>query len=301
MPTPELASSYAACVAVARHEAGNFYPSFRLLPADRRRSMCALYAFMRQTDDIADGPGTPEKKREALAAWRAALGPALEGRPEGWTGWPALADTVRRHGIPVRHLGEVIDGVEMDLRPRPFDTFEDLHAYCYRVASAVGLCCLHVWGFRSDGGRAERLAEACGLALQLTNIVRDVGEDAASGRVYLPREDMQRFGVNPADLSAPHACEPLRRLLEFEARRAYDYYDRARPLSGLVSPVGRPVLQAIVGVYRALLDEIARRGYDVLAGRVSVPAWRKAAIAARAVAGRFVRQGTSGREGPPPR
>jgi phytoene synthase len=150
----------------------------------------------------------------------------------------------------------------------------------------VGLCCLHVWGFRSEGGRAEALAESAGLALQLTNIVRDAGEDARKGRIYIPREDLERFGVRPDELTGDRAGEPLRRLLAFEARRAYDYYDRARPLAALVSPEGRPVLLTIVGIYRALLDEIARRGYEVLAGRVSVPGWRKAAIAARAYAGR---------------
>jgi phytoene synthase len=301
MPNPQLDSSYAACVAVARREAGNFYPSFRLLPAERRRSMCALYAFLRRTDDLADGPGTVEQKRQALKTWRDELTLSSTQTPTGWAGWPALTDTVARHGIPLRYLNEVIDGVESDLEPRPFATFDDLYGYCYRVASAVGLCCLHVWGFRSDGGRAERLAEACGVALQLTNIVRDVREDAVNGRVYLPVDEMERFGVTRADLDAAHAGDRLRALLAFEGRRAYEYYDRAAPLSGLVSPVGRPVLEAIVGVYRALLDEIARRGYDVLPVRVSISRWRKAAVAARALAGRFSRPPSFGVEAPPPR
>ncbi len=175
----------------------------------------------------------------------------------------------------------------MDLEPRPFATFDDLYSYCYRVASAVGLSCVHIWGFRSDGGRAEALAEACGVALQLTNILRDVGEDAARGRVYLPQEDLERFGVRIEDLSAPRVGDRLRDLLAFEGRRAYDYYDQARPLAGLVAPVGRPVLGTIVGIYRALLDEIAGRGYEVLAGRVALPSRRKAGIALRSLAARF--------------
>jgi phytoene synthase len=298
--SPDLAASYAYCARVARREARNFYPSFLLLPADRRRSMCALYAFLRRSDDLADDPGFGPDRRAALDAWRAALDEALGGTmsgtdPSPWPGWPALADAARRHAIPGRYLHEVLDGVASDLAPRPFDTFDELHAYCYRVASAVGLCCLHVWGFRSAGGRAEALAEAAGLALQLTNIVRDVKEDARNGRIYLPREDLDRFGVRPGDLTGAHAGEPLRQLLAFEGRRAYDYYERARPLDALVSPQGRPVLRAIVGIYRALLDEIARRGYDVLDDRVSVPPWRKAAIAARAYAGRFW-SGPSGAE-----
>jgi len=298
--SPELSQSYAHCARVARREARNFYPSFLLLPTDRRRAMCAVYAFMRQTDDIADGPGAAGEKRPALNAWRGALPGALGGHPApgDWPGWPALADAVRRHDIPPRYLVEVIDGVEMDLEPRDFATFADLHTYCYRVASAVGLCCLHVWGFRSEGGRAEELAEACGVALQLTNIIRDVREDAGNGRIYLPRDEMEAYRVRPEDLLARHTGGPLRGLLEFQGRRAYDHYERAAPLAALVSPAGRPMLRAITGVYRALLDRMARGGYDVLPRRVSVPAWRKAAITAGAFAGRFA---TRGAEVPPPR
>ena len=299
---PSLPASYAHCSAVARRQARNFYPSFLLLPPDRRRSMCTLYAFLRQTDDIADEPGPAGAKRLALADWRASLHRALAGDFGPWPGWPALAETVARHGIPARHLDLVIDGVEMDTEPRVFETFDELHAYCYRVASAVGLCCLHIWGFRSDGGRAEGLAEACGLALQLTNILRDVREDAGNGRVYLPRDDMARFGVPAEALASTTTGPALRRLLAFEGARAYDYFERAGPLAGLVDPVGRPALRAIVGVYRALLDEIARRDYDVLPRRVAVPRWRKVAIVAGAYVGGFARPDAPARvEAPPPR
>jgi 15-cis-phytoene synthase len=286
---PDLDSSYVFCARVARREARNFYPSFLLLPADQRRSMCALYAFLRRSDDIADDPGPVAAKRTALDAWRAALAAAVAARPptDPWPGWPALADTVERRSIPVRYLEEVLDGVAMDLTPRSLATFDELRDYCYHVASTVGLCCIHIWGFRSDGGRAEELAKATGQALQLTNIIRDVAEDARNGRVYLPAEDLERFGVDPADLTASHVSEPLRRLLAFESQRAHDDYERAESLAELIDPVGRPVLQALVGIYHALLDEIARRGHDVLAGRVSVPTWRKAAIVARALAGRY--------------
>jgi phytoene synthase len=285
VPAPSLRQSYAFCEALSRREARNFYYSFLLLPPSRRRSMCALYAFLRHTDDLADGEGTPESKRRALAVWRGELDAALGGGPAAWPGLPALADVARRHGLPRRHLHEVIDGVEMDVEPRPFATFDELYRYCYHVASAVGLSCIHIWGFRSEGGRAERLAEACGVALQLTNILRDVREDALAGRVYLPREDLLRFGVSPGDLAASRPAEPLRRLFAFEGRRAYDFYDQAGPLVRLVAPAGRPVLRAIVGIYRTLLDEIARRDYDVLAGRIALPPWRKAAITLRSLVG----------------
>jgi phytoene synthase len=285
---PDLDASYAYCARVARREARNFYPSFLLLPADRRREMCALYAFLRQSDDIADEPGAVEAKRAALDAWRATLDAAVAGsHPVTWPGWPALADTVACRGVPVRHLHEVLDGVAMDLSPRPLATSDELHDYCYHVATAVGLCCLHIWGFRPEGGRAEALADATGQALQRTNILRDVAEDARNGRIYLPADDLSKFGVTPDDLVAPQASASLRRLLAVHARRAYDDYDRARPLVELVDPVGRPVLQALVGIYHALLDEIARRDYEVLSARVSVPGWRKAAIVAGALAGRF--------------
>jgi len=284
-----LRASYRYCSDLSRREARNFYYSFRLLPADRRRSMCALYAFLRRTDDLADDTGTVGAKAEALRDWREGLDAALAGRDGDWPGWPALADTVRRREIPARYLHEVIDGVEMDLEPRPFETFDDLAAYCYRVASVVGVSCLHIWGYQSDRGRAESLAEACGVALQLTNIIRDVREDAQNGRVYLPREDLRRFGVGPEDLAASRPSPRVRDLLAFEAARAREFYDRASPLVGLVEPVGRPVFLAITGIYRALLDEIVRRDLDVFSGRVSLPAWRKLAITLRSLRGRFAR------------
>lgn len=282
----DLRPSYRLCSEIARREARNFYYSFLLLPPSRRRSMCALYAFMRHTDDLADEPGEPDAKRLALASWRSELQAALADPSSARSPiLPALVDTVHRHQIPPRYLLDVLDGVEMDLEARAYPTFDDLYTYCYRVASAVGLCCIHIWGFRSDAGRAEQLAESCGIALQLTNILRDVREDAARGRIYLPLEDLARFGVDPSELASSTLSPRLHDLLKFQADRAYDYYARACPLVGLVAPVGRPVLRAIVGIYRSLLDEIARRGYNVLDRRVSLSPWRKAAITLRSLTG----------------
>ena len=278
-----LRNSYRFCADLSRREAKNFYWSFRLLPPARRRAMCALYAFMRHTDDLADEPGPVDGKRASLATWRLNLDAALAGCPDAWPGLPALADTVQTFMIPAKHLHDVIDGVEMDVKPAGFATFDDLYAYCYRVASAVGLCCIHIWGYTSEDGRAEKLAEACGIALQLTNILRDVREDAAHGRVYLPADDLARFGVATADLSADLPTPALRELLAFEGRRAAEYYEQAKPLVGLVAAPGRPVLRAIVGIYRALLDEIERRDYNVLSRRVTLPPWKKAAITVRSL------------------
>ena len=294
-----LRASYRFCGRLSRAEARNFYYSFLVLPASLRRSMCALYAFMRHTDDLADEPAPAGEQRARLKAWRRQLDLALSGGSEtGWPGMPALVDPVERHAIPRRYLEEVIDGVEMDLDPQPFASFEDLYGYCYRVASVVGLCCIHIWGYRSDDGRAEELAEACGVALQLTNIVRDVREDATRGRVYLPEEDLKRFGVSPEELVADQASDRLRSLLEFEGRRAYEYYERAADLDRLVAPVGRPVLRTIVGIYRTLLDEIVARRYEVMAARVAVSPWRKAAITVRSFSGRFERAEPSRAEAP---
>lgn len=285
----ELQESYAFCVDVSRREAKNFYYSFLVLPPERRRAMCALYAFLRRTDDLADAPGPIFEKARALEDWRRGLDDALDGQTVAWPGMPALGDAVRRYQIPRRYFHEVIDGVEMDLDPRSFSTFNELHAYCYRVASVVGLSCLNIWGYQSDGGIAEELAEACGIALQLTNIIRDVREDATRGRVYLPREDLSQFGVEPSELVASRPTGRVRALLEFQGSRAYDFYRKAEPLVSRVDPVGRPVLLAIVGIYRSLLDEIVQRDYDVLTSRVSLPAWRKVAITVRALGSRFTR------------
>ncbi|MFO0888657.1 MAG: phytoene/squalene synthase family protein [Isosphaeraceae bacterium] len=288
---PECSASYRYCSELARREARNFYVSFLMLPAERRRSMCALYGFMRHTDDLADEAGEPEEKLAALGRWRGELDSALGGGEAAWPGLLAVADTVRRHRIPGHLLHAVIDGVAMDQTRRIYNNFAELSDYCYHVASAVGLCCLHIWGYESEGGRAERLAEACGLALQLTNILRDVREDAGLGRIYLPRDEMARFGVDAGDLRDERPTPQLRELLAFQADRAYGLYDQARMLVPLVDPIGRPVLVTIQGIYRALLDEIVRRDYNVLAGRVSVPGWQKLLIALGALPRRFVGRG----------
>ncbi|WP_422930379.1 phytoene/squalene synthase family protein [Singulisphaera sp. PoT] len=289
-----LKTSYRFCADLSRREARNFYYSFVLLPPTLRRSMCALYAFSRHTDDLVDEAGTLEVKRAALDHWRASIDRALTGSPGAdWPGLAALADTVRRHAIPRRYIEAVIDGVEMDLEPRRFPTFEDLRGYCDKVASAVGLCCIHIWGFRSEGGRAEDYAEACGVALQVTNILRDIREDAELGRIYLPEEDMERFGVQPEDLLATTPNDRVRALVAFEAERASALYEQAKLLGPLVSPVGRPVLATIAGIYHALLREIIRRDFDVMSQRVSLPKWRKLAIALGSLGTRLARSSAS--------
>ena len=225
-PEDTVRKSYRFCTMLSRREARNFFHAFMLLPQTQRQSMCALYAFLRHTDDLADDESHASSKTEAISAWRRDFDSALAGRDCQWPGLPAVTDTIARHRIPVHLLHEVINGVSMDLEPRRYATYSDLTEYCYRVASVVGICCLHVWGYSSDGGRAEKLAENCGLALQLTNIIRDVRADACSGRIYLPTEDLERFNVAPEDLvqSGPPS-NSLRALLGFQAQRAYKCYE----------------------------------------------------------------------------
>jgi phytoene synthase len=278
--TTTLADSYAYCERLARREAGNFYHAFRLLPRPQRRAMCALYAFMRVADDLSDsGDGIPEK-RASLDDWRRQLDLALAGTCTHRL-HAALADTVRTYGIPRQYLVDVLDGVCMDLEPVRYDTFADLYAYCYRVASAVGLSCIHVWGFERPEAKAH--AEAAGIAFQLTNILRDLAEDAARGRVYLPREDLKRFGYDEGQLRRGERDDHFRQLMRFEVERARSYYDAARPLVGLLKPAGRAVFLVMARTYRGLLDAIEQRDYDVFSGRVRLSRWHKTWLALRAL------------------
>jgi phytoene synthase len=275
-----LARSYGYCESLARREAGNFYHGFRVLPRGQRLAMCALYAFMRIADDRSDEAGSIEEKRRRLADWRHGLNEAMAGRHSHRL-HEALHDTIRTYAIPAEYLHDVLDGVEMDLEPVAYETFAELQLYCYRVASAVGLACIHIWGFAD--ARAERFAESAGIAFQLTNILRDLREDAARDRVYLPREDLERFGYNAAGFSACIRDDRFRALMRFEIDRARGFYDAARPLVPLLSPPGRAVFLVMARTYRGLLDAIERRDYDVFSSRVRVSSWRKLMFALRAL------------------
>src|SRR4051794_12545776 len=195
-----LAASYAHCAHVAKTQARNFYYSFLTLSAERRAAMCAIYAFMRSSDDVSDEAASDGSKADELNAWRAALDRAFRGDYGESLILPAFHDTVRKYAIPERYFQELIDGTEMDLTRNRYETFADLHQYCYRVASVVGFVCIHVWGFDEASSKALEYAEDCGLAFQLTNILRDVREDAERDRIYLPQEDLRRFGVSEHDL-----------------------------------------------------------------------------------------------------
>ncbi len=279
-----LAGSYRYCDDVARREAGNFYPAFRLLPRPQRLSMGALYTFMRIADDLSDEPAHADVKRRALADWRSGMREAMQGR-YAHPSHAALHDTVRTHGIPVEYLEALIDGVEMDLEPIEYRTFDDLRLYCYRVASVVGLCCIHIWGFRDE--RAKGLAEQAGLAFQLTNILRDLKEDAERGRVYLPTEELHRFGYDAVRLKRGVQDDAYRAMMRFEASRAQQLYDAAKPLAALLPPPGRAVYLMMSRTYRSLLNEIERRDYDVYRERVRVSRWKKLWLALQVLPVRF--------------
>ena len=272
-----LEASYRHCQQVARRSASSFYYSFLLLPKPKRMAMCALYAFLRRTDDLGDSSASAAERRAALETWRAALARSTNGEYDDPL-LPALSDTIDAFDVPIEHLESVIDGVEMDLEPRRYDTFEQLEQYCHRVASAVGLACLRIWG--CNGG-AEEPARRWGVAFQMTNILRDLKEDAARHRIYLPREDFERFRYTADDLRAGVRDERFRQLMRFEIDRTERLYAEGARLEAALSPDGQRIFGSMVAVYRALLDEIKRLDGDVLTTRVRLTSWRKMRIATR--------------------
>jgi 15-cis-phytoene synthase len=272
--------SYAYSKRIARSRAKNFYYSFVLLSEQQRKAMCAIYAFMRHCDDLSDEPGAT---REALDRWRAELAEALEGRFSGHPVWPGFHHTVRRFGIPHEYFFAMVDGVISDLEPRHFETFEQLYGYCYQVASVVGLTIIHIFGF--DTSSALPLAEKCGVAFQLTNILRDIREDAERNRIYLPAEDLRRFGVTEDDLRDGVRSPAFLKLMAFEASRARAYYDESRPLLDLIHPRSRSSLWALIAIYSRLLERIQGTNYDVFARRVRLSPMEKSWIIVKALVG----------------
>jgi phytoene synthase len=268
-------ASYEWCTQVARTQAKNFYYSFLLLSPPQRRAMCAIYAFMRYCDDLSDDEGIRDRAA-AIAQWRADLESALGRSAPGHPLWPAFVDAVERFRIPHQYFFEMIEGVSSDLEPRRIQSFDELYDYCYHVASVVGLTIIYIFGF--DHPDALVLAEKCGIAFQLTNILRDVREDAAKQRVYLPNEDFLRFRVS-AETFSP--LENFRRMMAFEADRARSYYRESQPLVEMIHPGSRASLKALIGIYSGLLDRIVDANYDVLERRIRVPDWQKVWILLR--------------------
>jgi phytoene synthase len=273
--------AYRQCEEITSTQAKNFSYGIKLLPGPKRRAMSALYAMARRIDDIGDGDASVPDKLEALAAVRKDVAALATGefRPEDPV-LTALADVARHFPLPLSALEELIEGCEMDANWAGYQTFDDLVGYCRRVAGTVGRLSLSIYGC-TDPERAEPLADALGVALQITNILRDIVEDHEQmGRVYLPAEDRDRFHV-PADLSGPP--EGLMALVAFESTRAEQWYDRGLTLLPMLDWRSRACTAAMAGIYRQLLAGIQRDPGAVLRGRMSLPAWKKAAVAARAL------------------
>ena len=273
-----LAQSYAHCRRVARTRARNFYYSFVLLSRPQRDAMSAVYAFMRQCDDLSDEPGATAA---SLDHWRQALDDSLAGRCQAHPLLPAFQDAVSRYRIPPRYFHDLIDGVASDLQPRAFAAFPQLYRYCYQVASTAGLATIHILGF--DSPEALPLAEKCGIAFQLTNILRDVREDAEHGRIYLPAEDLARCGVTAADIRAGLRTPEFIDLMDFQAARARVYYKESAPLVDLVDSRGRASLRALIAIYSRLLDRIESTNYDVFSRRISLSTREKSWLVLRAL------------------
>ena len=255
----QLSSNY--CRRLARQRARNFYYGFLLLPRPRREALCAVYAFMRYCDDVADGADSVAVKTALLQEWKEALRKALAGNYGDNLILPAFHAAIRRYSIPAEYFYELIAGTEMDLVIRSYRTFADLYQYCYRVASVVGLCSLHILGFHDPA--AKKLAEECGIAFQLTNILRDLKEDAQAGRIYLPLEDLERFQYSTEELSAGVYNPQLSNFMQFEIERAKGFYERASGLIEMVEPESRPALWTLISIYRGILSRIERDGGNV--------------------------------------
>jgi 15-cis-phytoene synthase len=268
--------AYAYCQNVTRQQAANFYYGIRLLPKERRGALCAIYALARRVDDIGDGPAPRDEKLRRLDEERRNLQSIDTAYDDPVL--VALADAILRFPVPVEAFGELIDGVEMDVVGTRYETFADLLPYCRRVAGAIGRLSLGIFEAR-DRETASVYADDLGVAFQLTNILRDIREDLGNGRVYLPAEDLERFGC---DLAAPD--DRIVDLVRFEADRAQAWFESGLKLVPLLDRQSAACVGAMAGIYRRLLARIERRPDLVLRGRVSVPTWEKGWVAVRSLA-----------------
>jgi phytoene synthase len=281
--SPEVQAAYAVCRNIARKKAKNFYYAFVALPAKKRDAICAVYAFMRQADDLSDDEDLPiAERRIAMDEWLTRWHQVQAGEATSDPVFVALLDAQRSFAIPPDLLDQLVQGTATDLEPRftSYATFADLYRYCYLVASVVGLVCIRIFGYLDP--RAEKLAEETGIAFQLTNILRDVQEDAQRGRLYLPLEDLERCGVTPGSMSGISSGTQLtpqqRQVLAIQAERAGHFYKSAEALLPLISPDSRAAMWVLVTIYHRLLRHIEQRNFDVFSARVRVPAYEKLSI-----------------------
>lgn len=304
----QIAVAYSVCRSIARTSAKNFYYAFLALPKPKREALCAVYAFMRKCDDIADNEGLPiRERRQKLYTWLDDFHRAHAGQPTDDPVLMALTDAQRRFLIPVGWLDQLAYGTAMDVEEDPekeyermlspdapppsglsvpYKTFEDLAFYCYRVASVVGLVCIKIFGYHDPD--AEQLAERCGLAFQLTNIIRDVKEDAAQNRVYLPQEDLAKFEIAPEELKDATDAARYAPLLTLEADRAREFYRSGEELIPYIDEDSQPALWVLVTIYQKLLEKIASRQYDVFHGKVRLATREKLMILGKGVVKRLL-------------
>ncbi len=290
----QLSHAYAVCRGITRRAAKNFYYGFIVLPSEKRNALSAVYAFMRHADDITDEPGVdPQQKRQKLTEWLEAAKAVFAGKATDDPVLMALGDAQTRFKIPPELFEKLVYGTSLDLEIPPpngdtpailCSTFVDLKQYCYYVASVVGLVCIRIFGYQDS--KAEFLAEDCGLAFQLTNIIRDIKEDAGMGRIYIPEEDLARTNLSaanfsPAALQDPAQVQQLRPALEYEAERARKYYESAKWLMELIEEDSRAALWVLVEIYSRLLQKITERNYDVLTERVRLTFWEKMKVLSR--------------------
>jgi 15-cis-phytoene synthase len=290
----QLSHAYAVCRGIARRAAKNFYYGFMVLPSEKRNALSAVYAFMRHADDISDEHGVdPQLKRQKLSEWLDSAKSVFDGKATDDPVLMALGDAQKKFKISPELFEKLVYGTSLDLDIPPAsaespailcNTFEDLKQYCYYVASVVGLVCIRIFGYQDT--KAEFLAEDCGLAFQLTNIIRDIKEDASMGRIYIPAEDLARSNLTAANFSLgalqnPTQVQQLRRALEYEADRARKYYESAKWLMELIDEDSRAALWVLVEIYSRLLQKIADRNYDVLTERVRLTLWEKLKVLSR--------------------
>ncbi|MEX2430411.1 MAG: presqualene diphosphate synthase HpnD [Dehalococcoidia bacterium] len=282
-----LQAAYRHCRGITRREARNFYYAFITLPHRRRQAVYATYAFSRLVDDIADGAGTEDEKAQALADVRVRLREACSGAPDGPI-FLALADTAQAFGIPESLFHDILDGVEMDLWVQRYESYEDLREYCCKVASAVGLVSIYVFGYRGEA--AKEYAVDFGLAMQITNILRDLREDMERGRVYLPQDEMRRFGYTEEHLQAGVIDDNFLALMQFQVERARSYFRSGARLLPLLETRSRPCAAGLHQLYSRLLDRIEARGFDVFSSRVSLSACEKLQLTGKLWATSFIPQ-----------
>ena len=289
----QLHVAYSVCRGITRSQAKNFYYGFLVLPKRKRQALCAVYAFMRRCDDIADDPSLSARERQQkLDIWLDAFHAAQAGSPTDDPVLLALTDAQRRFHIPLGLLdalafGTAMDVEQMDVEQNPdqpatpglqvqYRNFQDLERYCYHVASVVGLVCIRIFGYTDPA--AEPLAEKCGLAFQLTNIIRDLKEDAVVGRIYLPQDELEQFGISATDLISARDASRVRPLLELQAQRAFENYRAGDELLHFVAEDSQPALWVLVNIYRSLLEKIVRLNYDVFTRKVSLTLREKLTI-----------------------